>query len=199
MALPRRFSWPLAEVAARWSCYQADIIDWSLRGDLEICTALAIVTTARGEISGLVVVPAEDLVRMFRRDGSGPRLTTIRRVRKPGADEEWMKITEPSVGVHLETADLIILQDELERFEDAHEIGPRPRFIPGGAHAKWDWDGFYTALIRRIHHDGVPDSQRDLVEEMQGWFERRSEKGETPDISTIRKKISSVWRELRPD
>lgn len=32
---------------------------------------------------------------------------------------------------------------------------------------------------------------------MLSWFEKRSETGETPDISTIRKKIAAVWRELR--
>jgi hypothetical protein len=32
---------------------------------------------------------------------------------------------------------------------------------------------------------------------MLGWFEGRSETGEAPDISTIRKKVAAVWRELR--
>lgn len=198
MALPRRFSWHIAEAAARWGCYPADIIDWSLRGDLEICTALPTVITTHGEVSGLVVVPPEDFVRMFRRDGSGPKVATVRRVRRLGPDEDWMRITEPPTGIALEAADLTITQNEMDRFEEAYELAPKPKIIAGGG-PKWDWEGFYTALIRRIHDHGLPEQQKDLVEEMLGWFERRNDAGEAPDISTIRKKIASVWREIRTD
>ena len=201
MALPRRFSWTLTETAARWGCMPADIIDWSLTGQLAICTAIPTVTTSQGDISGLVIVPPEDFVRMFRRDGSGPRSATVRRIRPALAaagarDTEWMRITEPVEGLTLEAADLIITQDEMDRFEETHELTPRPKNYPGGS-ARWDWEGFYTALIRRIHEHGLPEQQKDLVNEMLGWFERRSDSGEAPDISTIRKKIAGIWRELR--
>lgn len=197
MALPRRFSWHIAEASARWGCYPADIIDWSLRGDLEICTAVQTVGTTHGDQNGIMVVPPEDFVRMFRRDGTGPKLSTVRRIRQPGPDHHWMRITEPATGVHLEAGDLFITQDELDRFEEAHELVPKPRNVASGPATKWDWDGFYTALIRRIHEHGMPDQQKDLVEEMTGWFERRSPTGDAPDPSTIRKKVAGVWRELR--
>lgn len=196
MRLPRRFSWHMDAAAARWGCYPADIIDWSLRGDLEISTALPTTSTNRGEVSGVFVIPPEDFVRMFRRDGSGPKMAAVRRVRRPGPDEEWMRITEPPEGVHLEAADLFITTEEMERFEDIHGIGSRARNYQGSS-AKWDWEGFYTAMIRRIHEHGLPERQGDLVDEMLAWFERRSDKGEAPDVSTIRKKVSGVWRELR--
>lgn len=206
MALPRRFSWTISEAAARWGCMPADIIDWSLIGHVEIVTAIPTVITDHGEVAGLVVVPPEDLVRMFRRDGSGPRQATVRRIRRAdprredhtGRDQEWMRITEPGGGVTLEPADLIITHDEMDRFEEAHELAPRQKNYQGGA-TKWDWEGFYTALIRRIHEHGLPEQQKDLVNEMLGWFERRSDTGEAPDISTIRKKIAGIWRELRED
>lgn len=197
MALPRRFSWTITEAAARWGCMPADIIDWALLGHLRVAAAFHTITTDRGDAAGILVVPPEDLVRMFRRDGSGPRTTTVRRVARPGRDQEWMRITEPNEGVQLEAPDLIVTHEEMDQFEETHELTPKPRHYPPGATARWDWEGFYTALIRRIHDHGLPDQQKDLVNEMQEWFERRSETGEAPDISTIRKKIAAVWRELR--
>jgi hypothetical protein len=50
-------------------------------------------------------------------------------------------------------------------------------------------------LARRIHEHGIPATQAELVREMLSWFEGRSDK-EPPDESTVRRKITAVWREL---
>lgn len=196
MALPRRFLWTITETAARWGCLPADIIDWCLLEQLEIATAIPLVLTDAGELAGLMVVPAECLARMFRRDGSGPRSSMIRRVRRRGQGQDWIRILDPAEGLTVEAADLVLTSDAVDRFEEEHDLAQRPRNYQGGA-PKWDWEGFYTALILRVHEHGLPEQQKELVNEMLGWFERRSETGDAPDISTIRKKISAVWRELR--
>lgn len=196
MALPRRFSWTLYEASARWGCMPADIIGWAISGHIEISAAIPTVTTSQGEFSGIAVLPPEDFVRMFRRDGSGPRSSTVHRIRRAGQGEDWQRIHEPERGVEFEQPDLLITDEELQRFEEDHELAPRAKNYTGGA-PRWDWEGFYTALIRRIHEHGLPEQQKDLVQEMLGWFERRSDTGDAPDISTIRKKIAAVWRELR--
>lgn len=196
MALPRRLFWSITEAAARWGCLPADIIEWSLSDQLEITTAVSWALTDAGEVAGLMVVPAENFVRMFRRDGTGSGSAHVRRVRRRDRREEWHRILEPADGLALEAADLVLTSDAVDRFEEEHDLGQRPRGHQGSI-SKWDWEGFYTALILRVHERGLPDQQKDLVNEMLGWFESHSETGDAPDISTIRKKVAAVWRELR--
>lgn len=196
MPLPPRFAWTINEAAARWGCMPADIVGWAIAGRLQLTCAIRTVTASGQEVAGIVGIPPEDLVTMFRRDGTGPKSAVVRRVRRGNKDSEWMRITEPPTGIEIEAADVMITAADLEEFEEAHSLVTK-RVAPGGSTSKWDWDGFYTALIRRIHHDGLPDTQRELVSEMQGWFERRSANGEAPDESTIRRKISALWNELR--
>lgn len=195
MSLPPRFLWTVAEAAARWACMPADILGWAIAGHLELTCAIRTVSADGQGVNGMVALPPEDLVRMFRRDGSGSSMAIVRRVREPEIGGAWLRITEPPGGIEVHAADVMITARMLERFEDAHSL--TRRVAPGGGASKYDWDGFYTALIRRIHNDGLPDTQRELVSEMQGWFERRSKNGEAPDESTIRRKISTLWNELR--
>ncbi|HMT45483.1 MAG TPA: hypothetical protein PKE59_00045 [Novosphingobium sp.] len=175
----------------------ADIIDWSIHDHLEICTIAPHITTDDGEISGAVAIPPGDFVRMFRRDGTGPKLASTIRVRPPNSEGRWQRITGPEMGLKLEAADILLSRSQIERFEQNHDMAPKPIRVPPGPSAKWDWDGFYTAIIRRIHDHGLPEQQESLVNEMLEWFERRSDKGEAPDISTVRKKIRPIWQELR--
>lgn len=195
MSLPPRFLWTVAEAAARWTCMPADILGWAIAGRLELTCAIRTVSAGGQDVSGVVAIPPEDLAQMFRRDCSGPNAAIVRRVRDPGNGGAWLKITDPAGGIEIHSADVLITTRELEQFEEAHSL--TRRVAPGGGASRYDWDGFYTALIRRIHDNGLPDTQRELVSEMQGWFERRSKDGEAPDESTIRRKISALWNELR--
>jgi hypothetical protein len=115
-------------------------------------------------------------------------------VKRPGSID-WQRITEPIGGTRMEAADILIRASEIERFEAAHGFA-RPRGSGPGVPPRYDWDQFYVALIRRLFHDGMPESLRALVGEMQDWFIANSAAGEAPDESTIRKRISAVWREL---
>jgi hypothetical protein len=119
------------------------------------------VLTDAGEIAGLMVVPAENFARMFRRDGSGPRSSVILQVRRRGHGQDWIRILEPAEGLVLEAVDLVLTSDAVDRFEEEHDLGQRQRNHPGGA-SKWDWEGFYTALILRVHAQGLPEQQKDL-------------------------------------
>lgn len=146
-------------------------------------------------MSGLVAVPPEDLVAMLRRSQPAPNTGIVRRIREAERGGPWLRIAGPAAGIEIDAADVMITAKEMDRFEEAYSL--TRRVAPGGSASRYDWDGFYTALIRRIHNDGLPDTQRELVAEMQGWFERRSKDGEAPDESTIRRKISALWNELR--
>lgn len=195
MALPRRLTYSIFEAAARWFCSNGDIIDWSLSGQIEICAVIPLASSNGRDISGLMIIPAEEVAQLFRRDGFGQREARVRRCRPKGGNCGWDRITDPADGITVTAFDIIITTDEIERFEKEFDLAPKATNYRGGS-ARWDWDEFYTALIRRIHVGGLPERQSDLVEEMTGWFERRSDTGETPDPSTIRKKIAAVWREI---
>ncbi len=60
---------------------------------------------------------------------------------------------------------------------------------------RYDWDTFFGALARRIHDNGVPATQAELVREMLDWFQARHEE-HPPDESTVRRKVAVVWREI---
>jgi hypothetical protein len=206
MQLPPRSFYSLTEIAIRWSVTPFDVIGWSTDGLLALCIALPPVKTGPSEtLSGLADVEAAHLLPLFRRDGAPSPTVAIRRVKAGDNDFRW--IVDPAEGVAITAADVLVRRAEVERFErqygffnglhvpesDAATAGRR-RGGPG-VPPRHDWDAFYAALARRIHEHGVPATQAELVREMVAWFEARDVE-HAPDESTIRKKITPVWREL---
>ena len=61
---------------------------------------------------------------------------------------------------------------------------------------KYDWDAFWREVSRSILFGGVPESQAAFVRRMVDWFDSR---GEHPDPSTIKKKLSPLWRDIAPE
>jgi hypothetical protein len=86
----------------------------------------------------------------------------------------------------------------LHRFEVEHELF-RYSHSGQGPERKYDWDSFYLEIMKRVHFHGITEKQADLLEEMTEWFARRSETGDVPDISTIQKRITPVWRMLKEE
>lgn len=50
-----------------------------------------------------------------------------------------------------------------------------------------------------VYRSGLPEKQADLVGEMQDWFIAASTDGDAPDESTIRKRVSPIWRLLHAE
>jgi len=205
MSLPPRSFYSLTEVVARWSVTPFDVIGWSTDGLIALSIALPPVKTGSSEmVSGLADVEAPHLLPLFRRDGTPSPTVAIRRVK--AGDHEFRWISEPAEGVAITAADVLVRRAEVERFEqqygfsnrlhvpDREPMATRPRGGPG-VPPRHDWDAFYAALTRRIHEHGVPKTQAELVREMVAWFEARDVE-HAPDESTIRRKITPVWREL---
>jgi hypothetical protein len=92
--------------------------------------------------------------------------------------------------------DLVISAAEVARFEEDNEL-VRWSHAGTGPAAKYDWDAFHPAVIVHLHEHGLPKTQNEFVGLMQDWFVRHSETGEALDQSTIRKRISPIWRSLR--
>ena len=109
---------------------------------------------------------------------------------------DWRLITAPKKGVPIVAEDLVISTAEVARFEEDHELVRRSHAGTGPA-VKYDWDAFHLAVIVYLHEHGLPETQNEFVGLMQEWFVRHSETGEAPDESTIRKRISPIWRSLR--
>jgi hypothetical protein len=187
----------MTEAAGRWSCQPADIAEWASLGKVEIVTGIVPVQCGSETIGGFVVLSAADILPMFRRCGKASRKLRVRRFRVPD-DRAWKLVTDPAEGVIVALADLVILKSEVRRFEAEYDLC-RGQHAGQGPERRYDWDGFFTALIARVHFHGLPEKQADLVDEMADWFARRSEIGEGPDVSTIRKRIAPVWRTLRKD
>jgi len=207
MSLPPRSFHSITEVAIRWSVAPFDVVGWCTDGLIALSLALPPVKTGPSEmISGLVDIDGAHVLPLFRRDGAPSATVAIRWVKSEGNDLRW--ITEPAEGLMITAADVLVRRGEVERFEAQHEIfngarsasagddnRPAARRGGPGVPPRYDWDGFYGALARRIHDHGIPPTQAELVREMLDWFGQRDD-GEAPDESTVRRKIVAIWREL---
>jgi hypothetical protein len=194
VGFPQQSLFTVLEVSARWGCTQAQILDWSIADDIDLVAGFPPVMLGAEPASGLLSVAGSEVRPLFRSFGSAARKVYVRQAKMPETGE-WRRITDPAGGVRMEAPDILMRACEVERFENAHGFA-RPRGSGPGAPPRYDWDRFYVALIRGLFHDGMPESLRVLVGEMQEWFIENSPAGEAPDESTIRKRINAVWREL---
>lgn len=192
--LPRVF-FTITEAAAKWGYSPSDVAGWAHQGMLEVKTGIPPVQCGTETVAGLVVIPVADILPMFRRVGNGPREMTIRRVRAAGSTE-WSLITSPEDGVTVSMDDLLIMADEVARFEDEHEIFGRPH-ASRGPEPRFEWDDFWRAVATRVHERGVPSQLKEMVDEFSNWFLDQTDGKACPSDSVIRKKLSPLWRSLR--
>ena len=195
MNLPPRAFYSLTEISARWGCTAADLAGWAATDHLTLVTSIASVICGKEPAAGIVAVSAADMMRMFRRHGPSDEDCRVFRIRLPGRSE-WQYITEPAEGVLIRVTDLMLMADEVHRFEDDRDFLRRP-IAPTGSVPRYDWDGVNIMLFRRINDQGLPATQGELIAEVQDWFSQNSPSGEIPEESTTRKKIAPIWRALR--
>ena len=119
----------------------------------------------------------------------------MRRI-QPLNRQDWLLITDPQGGITVTVADMMILAEEVHAFEEENEMGRRVAAGPGVS-TSYDWEGMNIALIVRIFDHGLPDTQADLVAEMQEWFADRSDGKKMPDSRSIRRRITPIWRALQ--
>ncbi|MDO5623033.1 MAG: hypothetical protein Q4G24_16470 [Paracoccus sp. (in: a-proteobacteria)] len=162
MRLPPRTFFCLIEVASRWGCSNADIVDWSAAGRIEIVASIQPTRFGAEILSGIVVISAADIIPMFRRDGSGPNSCQVRRAMQPGQTETgWQYLALGELAPVITRADILITTTEICRFEEAH--GLSKRVAVQSPNLKYDWDEFYQAMIVHIHERGLPATQADLA------------------------------------
>lgn len=195
MALPPRAYFTLFELAVRWNCSPADIASWAAVGRLHIVTAIAPVTHGLQTIAGFVVVSVTDILHMFRRTGASQSNGVLKRVR-PADQEDWIVLPDPASHISVTVDDLFIMAEDVQRFEADWDLDRRSGGYPGSA-PRYDWDGMYVAMMKRMNEQGLPVTQAEWVGEIQEWFIANSETGDAPDERTIRRRITPVWKALR--
>ena len=195
MALPSRAFFTLHEAASRWGCTIADLAGWASEGKFDIVTGIPLAVCGSEKVSGQIILSPMDMLPLFRRSGTGPTAIKLLRV-KPEPGRDWAYVTEPADGVDVSIADLLISGQDMLRFEDDYDLLRR---IGGGTGSlsPYDWEGMYVTMIKRIHEQGLPATQAELIGELQEWFTDVAENGEVPDESTIRRRLRPFWRALR--
>jgi len=195
MALPPRAFFTLHEAASRWGCTIADLAGWASEGKFDIVPGIPLAVCDTEKVSGKIILSPMDMLPLFRRSGEGPTAIKLLRV-KPEPGRDWAYVTEPADGVDVSIADLLISGQDMLRFEDDYDLLRR---IGGGTGSlsPYDWEGMYVTMIKRIHEQGLPATQAELIGELQEWFTDVAENGEVPDESTIRRRLRPFWRALR--
>lgn len=203
MRTPPRVFWTIHEAAARLNCTPAHICGLAFQGEFKLVTGVTLLRAGPegGEmLAGLMQLAAEDLLCFMRSDGSSRQFWRVHRVR-PLCDPNsgWLFISEPEDGLEISLGDLMIPDSDLGAFEARHGInGSRYVTTPVGS-PKYPWEEFYTALCAHVHNCGLPASQKELVEVMADWFAQHSPNGDIPDTSTIKRRVSPVWKALREE
>ena len=195
MALPPRVFFSVQEVTARWGCNIADVAAWADAGRFRILTGIPAVRCGEEVVAAKVVLCPMEMLPLFRRCGTGPTERLMRRI-QPLERQDWLLITEPADGLSVSVADMLILAEEVHAFEEESNMVRRVAGGPG-ASASYDWDGMIVALVRRIHDNGLPATQTELIAEMQDWFADQSDGRRIPDSRSIRRRITPIWRALR--
>lgn len=195
MALPPRAFFTLHETASRWGCTIADLAGWASEGKFEIVTGIPLAICGSEKVSGKIRVSPMDMLPIFRLSGTGPTTVYLKRM-KPEHSDDWVYVTEPGEGVEVSIADLLIGGQDVLRFEDDHDLLRR---IGGGSGSlsPYDWEGMYVALLKRVHDRGIPETQAELIGELQDWFADVAETSDVPDESTIRRRLRPFWLALR--
>lgn len=205
MPLPPRPFHILNDIAVRWSVLPIDIVAWATQGLLALSAALPPIKTASSRmLSDIVEIAGSDVLPLFRPDGARMDSVAIRRTRAQG-ETEWQWITKPPKGITITAPEVLVTRGEVERFERQHNLwtSPAPREIKlpertechrvasPGAPPRYDWNAFTGAVARRVHDEGMPASQGELIRDMLDWFGTTF--GAVPDESTVRRRVQALW------
>jgi hypothetical protein len=217
MVLPRRQTFMLPEIAARWNVTMAEFGCLAVDEVLTFSTvvrSVRVVTsydeqTAEGEIfqipggirhlRGVQQLYGVDIWRAFR----GERVRIFRF--KPQEPYSCADIEYELDWFDIGLEDILLTRPEIEKYEAANGIvaevkqaavqpptsGTARRPAGPGKSAKHDWDGFHIEMFRNVYENGRPSSQAILVRILMDWFHRTS--NQPPDESTVRKKVSRFW------
>jgi hypothetical protein len=215
MGVKRKPFYDLDEVCALLGMSERDLTAFVLSGELTLSAAVAGLHVVYGTFEEIdvhewhripegrrYIIGTVDLRRddawMVLREGSH-EITQLKAPEGEYVDiDDWH--SNASHTVHRD--DLVVCRAEIERFAAAHlepaEVQGTTAQQPArrGAPPRYDWDGFWVEVCRRVHEEGVPATQGELIRLMLDWFTETGRR--LPDASTLKKKLSPLWRLLAP-
>jgi hypothetical protein len=197
MGFPPKVFYTVDELSSRWDTPPLKIIEWAMGRKIELVIALPEAEFEDGQEAEYAAVRASQVRPLFRSYADAERFVLICRATPPGA-EAPLRIVKPPDGARIMAADVMAVLAEVERFEEENDLVRRVVVGPG-APTRHNWERFYVELCVRIHQHGLPETQKELVEDMQDWIMDDPNWGDPPDESTIRKKVKVIWQRLRPE
>jgi len=195
MPLPPIAFYSMYEISARWGCHLADVAGWAAAGHFQLLAGIPPVSCGEETVAGLVEVPIAELMPMFRRYGPSDEHGRLKRLLSPRS-KTWLMVTDPPGGLLIRSSDLLLAAGAVQQFEEERDLLRRPA-TNTGATPRYEWDAMYAWLTWFIFEKGVPETQTALVALVQDWFVQNSRSGDVPDESTIRKRLTALWRKLR--
>jgi len=196
MGLPQRVFYSIHEAAARWGCTVTDIAGWATRDMLMLVTGIGPVDCDGRRAGGLVRIEPMDILPLFRSNGTGVQSAHLKRIRPP-QEAGWLYITAPAGGVPVAISDILILTEDVQRFEEAHSLFGRIHAGPGLSETgDYDWPAMHAEITRRVFEEGLPPSQAAWIRELQDWFAAQSADGSFPDERSIRRRLKPVLAAL---
>lgn len=195
MPLPPIAFYSIYEISVRWGCHPADVAGWAAAGYLQVLAGIPPVKCDGQTIAGLVEVPIAELLPMFRRIGPSEDICRLQRV-KPKDGKDWLTVDCPAIGIPIRSTDLLLAAETLQQFEEERDLMRRPR-ANIGSDPRYLWDHMNIWLTAHLFENGLPESQTALVALAQDWFVQNSAKGDSPEESTIRKRLAPLWRKLK--
>lgn len=197
MGLPQRVFYSVHETATRWGCTVSDIAGWAAMGTLRIVTGIPPAHCGDERIAGLISIDPTDIFPMFRRCGTGPQEARLLRVKRLEA-QDWLYITTPAEGILVSIGDMVILGQDVQRFEMTNDLFGRVAGGAGlGSGGDYDWAAMSVEITRRVFEEGLPKSQGEWIRELQDWFAIQSEDGSFPDEKSIRLRLAPILKALK--
>jgi hypothetical protein len=195
MPLPPIAFYSIYEISARWGCHPADVAGWAAAGHFQVLAGIPPVSCGDETVAGMVEVPIAELMPMFRRYGPSEEHGRLKRV-LPLGSKTWLKVTDPADGLSIRSSDLLLAAGSVQQFEEERDLLRRPA-ANTGVTPRYEWDAMYAWLTWFIFEKGVSETQTALVGLVQDWFVQNSRSGDVPEESTIRKRLTTLWRKLR--
>ncbi|HYZ82393.1 MAG TPA: hypothetical protein VE571_14045 [Solirubrobacteraceae bacterium] len=215
----RKPHYGIDEVCRRWGISEADLAGFVIERELTLSVVVAGITVEVGSIEVLderdwhripegrrTLTGAVDLRHWDAWHALTEGTRSIRGFLAEGDRYVDVASQDDEDGVYVVTRDrLIVRRGELERFEAAQaqlqsqangagapaEVVVAMAAAPRGPVPQYEWDAFWREVARIMLFEGPPESLAALVRRMEAWF---AERPKQPDTSTIKKKLSPLWR-----
>ena len=215
----RKPCYGLAEICERWGVTELDVANFVAANELTLSVVVAGLAVEKGSIEDVndrdwCHIPDE---RSYLSGATDLHQSQAWATLMNGSETISSFKAEPGRYISIEARGddagtivvsrerLVVRHAERLRFEAEQEVGVAtassgaaalaPPPAARGAAPRYDWDAFWAEALVSMFQDGPPATLAEYVRRMEAWF---ADRGEHPDSSTIKKKLSQPWRRIAP-